>query len=153
MARSAPGKHHRRGITLAALFEIFPDDVTAERWFAERRWHGTIVCRHCGYGDVQTGCAHKTMPYRCRSRNCRKRFSTKTGTVMEASNVGTHHDMSRKHLHRYVSECTGRHNTREMVTENQMDAVAVGMVGKRVRYAELVGEAEPVGLTLFDEPW
>ena len=28
------------------------------------------------------------MPYRCRGKNCRKRFSVKVGTIMEASNVG-----------------------------------------------------------------
>lgn len=28
------------------------------------------------------------MPYRCRERECGKRFSAKTGTVMEGSNLG-----------------------------------------------------------------
>ena len=35
-----------------------------------------------------SGAKHATMPYRCREKGCRKRFSVKTGTVMEASNIG-----------------------------------------------------------------
>ena len=88
MAKSAPGKHYRKGLTLTALFDKFPDDKTAEAWFAAQRWGGTPTCPHCGCDNVQTGAAHKTMPYRCRAKDCRKRFSTKTGTVLEASNIG-----------------------------------------------------------------
>ena len=38
--------------------------------------------------NVQSGTAHKTMPYRCREKECAKRFSLKTGTVMEGSKLG-----------------------------------------------------------------
>lgn len=31
MAKNAPGQHYRKGITLAELFQMFPDDVTAEQ--------------------------------------------------------------------------------------------------------------------------
>ena len=33
MAKNAPGKHYRKGLTLAEFFWKFPDDVTAEAWF------------------------------------------------------------------------------------------------------------------------
>ena len=86
MARSAPGKGYRAGITLAELFRMFPDDAAAEAWFAEQRWGGEPVCPYCGTFNVQSGAAHKTMPYRC--RDCRKRFSVRTDTVMQSSNLG-----------------------------------------------------------------
>ena len=88
MARKAPRKAFRVGMTLAQLFRQFPDDATAEAWFAQQRWDDTPACPHCGSLNVQSGAKHKTMPYRCREKQCAKRFSVKTGTVMQASNLG-----------------------------------------------------------------
>ncbi len=66
---------------------LFPDDATAEKWFAEKRWGDTPACPHCGSVNVQSGTKHKTMPYRCREKGCAKRFSVKIGTVMHGSNI------------------------------------------------------------------
>ncbi len=88
MAQKGPGKAHRKGISLAALFRKFPDDATAEVWFAKQRWGNTPACPHCGSINVQGGASHKTMPYRCREKECARRFSVKTGTAMQASNLG-----------------------------------------------------------------
>ena len=51
---------------------------------------------------------------------------------------GTYHQMSAKHLQRYVGEFTGRHNVRPLDTIDQMGSVAEGMAGKRLRYRDLV---------------
>lgn len=88
MPHKAPGKSDREGISMVELFRRFPDDATAEAWFIERRWPRGVTCPHCGSTNVQTGTAHKTMPYRCREKECAKRSSTKTGTVMEGSKLG-----------------------------------------------------------------
>ena len=87
MSKKAPGKSHREGMSVAELFAMFPDDATAEAWFAEQRWPDGVHCPFCGSVNVQTGAKH-AMPYRCRERECRKRFSVKTGTVMQSSNLG-----------------------------------------------------------------
>ena len=50
---------------------------------------------------------------------------------------GTYHHMSEKHLQRYVNEFSGRHGVRAQDTIDQMSDVVVGMVGKRLRYADL----------------
>ena len=50
---------------------------------------------------------------------------------------GTYHHMSEKHLDRYVGEFAGRHNDRRSDTIDQMMAIARGMVGKKLRYADL----------------
>jgi len=88
MARRAPGQHYRKGISLVEIMRMFPDDATAEAWFAETRWPDGPRCPACDSDNVLSGAKHKTMPYRCRAKGCRKRFSVKTGTVMEASNIG-----------------------------------------------------------------
>ncbi len=53
---------------------------------------------------------------------------------------GTFHHVSEKHLGRYVREFAGRHNIRDLDTVAQMAVLARGMVGKRLRYADLVSE-------------
>ncbi len=88
MAHKAPGKSARVGISLVDIFRMFPDDATAEAWFVEGRWSTGIAGPHCGSLNVQTGAKHKTMPYWCRGQECAKRFSAKTGTVMEGSKLG-----------------------------------------------------------------
>ena len=50
---------------------------------------------------------------------------------------GTFHHVSPKHLQRYVDEFSGRHNLRSLDTIDQMASVVRGMVGKRLRYADL----------------
>ena len=51
---------------------------------------------------------------------------------------GTYHHFSKKHMNRYVQEFAGRHNIRDLDTIAQMTALARGMVGKRLRYKDLV---------------
>ena len=51
---------------------------------------------------------------------------------------GTYHHMSAKHLDRYVTEFSGRHNDRERDTIDQMARhYAQDMVGKRLKYDRL----------------
>ena len=83
-----PGKAHRKGVTLLDITRMFPDDKTAETWFAEIRWPDKPACPYCGSVNVLSGAKHKTMPYRCREKGCRKRFSVRTGTVMQDSKLG-----------------------------------------------------------------
>ena len=86
MSKHAPGRSHRTGISLSELFRTFADDASAERWFVEKRWPNGICCHYCGSISVQTGAKHRTMPFRC--RDCRKRFSVRTGTVLQSSKLG-----------------------------------------------------------------
>lgn len=53
--------------------------------------------------------------------------------------TGTYHYMSAKHLNRYVAEFSGRHNLRNLDTIDQMKEIVRNMLGKRLRYQDLVG--------------
>ncbi len=86
MAHAAPGKNFRKGMSLVEIVRMFPDDASAERWFTDTRWPDGPHCPYCGSINILSGAAHKTMPYRC--RDCRKRFSVRTKSAMEASNIG-----------------------------------------------------------------
>ena len=55
---------------------------------------------------------------------------------------GVYHWMSDTHLHRYVTEFEGRHNDRPLDTIDQMTSIVRGMLGRRLRYVDLIGPAE-----------
>ncbi len=57
---------------------------------------------------------------------------------LKRAHKGTFHKMSPKHLNRYVDEFSGRHNVRSRDTADQMGQMAAGMVGKRLRYNDLI---------------
>lgn len=86
MAKNAPGKHYREGISLVDLLNKFPDNEAAEKWFVECRWADGIKCAYCNSDNVNEKIKHPTMPYKC--RDCKKYFSVKTNSVMHGSNIG-----------------------------------------------------------------
>ena len=87
MAQTAPGKHYRKGLSLVELTRMFPDDASAERWFVETRWPDGVTCPYCDTSErVKARKNRKPMPYYCGA--CRKYFSVRTGTPIEASNLG-----------------------------------------------------------------
>ena len=51
---------------------------------------------------------------------------------------GTYHHMSRKHLPSYVPEFAGRHNHRAAATVQPLECLTEGMLGKRLKYRDLV---------------
>ena len=89
MTTAGPGKAYRKGIGVVELFQMFPDDNAAHDWFENLRWpDGERRCPRCASTyttPVQSG---KPMPFWCSS--CRKYFSVKIGTIMEASNLPLH---------------------------------------------------------------
>lgn len=59
-------------------------------------------------------------------------------SLMKRGYHGTYHRMSHKHLDRYVSEFSGRHNDRDKGTIEQMYRMIRNMEGKSLRYRDLV---------------
>ena len=58
--------------------------------------------------------------------------------LMKRGYQGIYHKMSVQHLHRYVTEFEGRHNDRSSDTIDQMTGLVQGMMGRRLRYVDLI---------------
>ena len=83
--QKAPGKSHRKGISLLELADMFPDEQTAAQWFESVRWPQERSCPRCGCCETSRVKSAKPMPFWC--KDCRKYFSVKTGTSFERSHI------------------------------------------------------------------
>lgn len=86
---SAPDKRYRMDITAIELFEMFPDDDSAEHWFESFRWGGKPS--KCPIDETEGRVKEnpnrmKPLPYYCGA--CRRHFSVNTGSVMHRSKIG-----------------------------------------------------------------
>ena len=87
MAKKAPCKAQHEGMSLPELFRMFPDDDAAQAWLEDQRWGGEPWCPHCGSFNVRRN-NHKSMPWRCAEKECRKRFSVRVATPLQGSPLG-----------------------------------------------------------------
>ena len=78
-------KRKRVKLSIMEIMRRFPDDQVSEQWFIDIRWSGDIICPVCSGNNVSE---RKTEKRSWRCRDCRKDFSTKTGTLMQGSNLG-----------------------------------------------------------------
>ena len=90
MARKAPGKAHRKGLTFIEVADMFRDEETAREWIEKERWPDGPYCPKCGSFNVQSKIKHKTMTHRCRecmSGKSKTMFTVRIGTVMESTKM------------------------------------------------------------------
>ena len=80
-----PGRTDREGISLLELAEMFPSEDAAREWFEARIWPDGRRCPRCGGDQTSETRNARPQPYWCKP--CRKYFSVKVGTLMEASNL------------------------------------------------------------------
>ena len=80
----APGKSHRTGLSMIQLMDIFPTEDAARDWFEANRWPDTVTCPRC-QSDRTSAPRKGSMSHWCAA--CRRRFSVRTGTVMERSRI------------------------------------------------------------------
>ena len=88
MARNAPGKHKRKGLSFVQVIDLFPDDAAAQKWIESEIWPDGPYCPKCGSVDIQRPIKHRTMTHRCRDCPDRYQFSLKTGTAMQGTKLG-----------------------------------------------------------------
>ena len=65
------------------LTKQFPTDKSAEDFFAVKRWGDEPTCPYCNSVKIYKG--KGLQPYKC--SKCNRKFTVKTGTIMEGSHV------------------------------------------------------------------
>jgi transposase-like protein len=69
--------------TLPQLFDFFKDEETCIAYLEQQRWGGTPACPFCGVINP-----YKTnRGYKCRDKECHKKFTVKVGSVYENSKI------------------------------------------------------------------
>ena len=76
-------------ISTFELFQQYPDAESARLYFERRRWHGHVVCPHCGSDSRISARGGKRVGY-YRCGECRQEFTVRTGTIFERSHVPLH---------------------------------------------------------------
>ncbi len=69
--------------TLIQLLDTFKDEETCKAYLAQQRWGGTPACPFCGVVNPYV----TNRGYKCRDKQCHKKFTVTVGTVYENSKV------------------------------------------------------------------
>lgn len=85
MTQSAPGKAHRKGITLVEAVQRFQDEREVEKMFIDARWPNGIACPLCGSLTISQPKSRKPHPFKC--LDCKKFFSVKSHSIMHDSKL------------------------------------------------------------------
>lgn len=76
-------------ISLYQFSKQFPDEDAAVEFYEKQRWTNGVRCPRCdSLQRVKSVASKKPQPYHC--GQCRKYFSVRVGTVMEASKIPLH---------------------------------------------------------------
>jgi len=57
--------------------------------------------------------------------------------TLKRAHTGTFHKIGPKHMDRYVTEFSGRHNDRQSDTLDRMGNIVRGMIGRQIGYTDL----------------
>lgn len=135
------GLHQRDGSTLA-----FPidgtDRVKLQSAILENVKRGATIYTdtHSGYDGIK-GYNHQAIAHSI-GEYVRGQIHTNGvesfWSLLKRGYVGIYHQMSVKHLHRYVDEFSHRHSGRYNDTIDCMALTIDGMIGKRLSYEELI---------------
>jgi transposase-like protein len=69
--------------SLLQVLDFFKDEPTCKAYLAQSRWGGTPCCPHCG----NVGAYTTTRGYKCKAKECGKKFTVITGTIFENTKI------------------------------------------------------------------
>ncbi len=79
-------KEYGGTISTFEFFEQFPNERAALDYLEERRWQGQIECPYCE--SERTSRQRQYQYHQC--KDCRKKFTVRTGTIFERSHIPLH---------------------------------------------------------------
>jgi len=69
--------------SLIQLLDYFKDENTCQVYLAKQRWGDTPCCPHCG----NVGAYVTNRGFKCKAKECHKKFSVTTGTIYENTKI------------------------------------------------------------------
>ena len=141
--QKAPGKSHRKGLTLLQVAEMFGTEEKARQWIEELRWPDGPHCPHCGSFNVNSNIKHKSQTHRCRDCPDKPQFTVRVGTIMHRSHL-SHREWAIG-LYLYTSNIKGVSSMR-LHRELDISQKSAWFLLHRLRTAAETGE------TLFSGP-
>lgn len=69
--------------TLLQLTDFFKDEVTCLQYLEQQRWGGNPICPFCEADNPYA----TNRGYKCRNKECHKKFTVKVGTIYENSKI------------------------------------------------------------------
>ncbi|PCJ63935.1 MAG: hypothetical protein COA58_14995 [Bacteroidetes bacterium] len=69
--------------SLIQLLDYFKEESTCIEYYENIRWGGEPVCPHCGSEHPYV----TNRGYKCRDKDCHKKFTVKVGTIFESSKI------------------------------------------------------------------
>ena len=136
------GAKERNGKVKVAVIEK-TDAATLEGFILDSVQTGATVFtdEHRGYSGLSKSFAHQSVKHSVGeyvNGMAHTNGIESFWAMLKRGYKGTYHQMSAKHIERYVTEFAGRHNVRGCDTIVQMTMLAKGLDGKRLRYDDLV---------------
>src|SRR4029077_3508595 len=87
------------GLRSACLAAAFTNEDKARKVIEASRWPNGATCPHCGFSETVSKLGGKSMGpgwYHC--RQCREKFTIRTGTLYERSHIPLHKWLLATHL-------------------------------------------------------
>lgn len=72
--------------TILAFQKHFDTDEKCREYLEQQRWNGTPACPHCGSLNVNRFATDNRI-FKCREKQCRKKFSVTVGTIYENTKI------------------------------------------------------------------
>ncbi|WP_233574739.1 IS1595 family transposase [Stagnimonas aquatica] len=136
------GAKERDGKVNASVIEK-TDSATLKGFVVDNVETGAAVFtdEHSGYRSLSSSFAHSSVRHSVGeyvNGMAHTNGIESFWAMLKRGYKGTYHQMSAKHISRYVTEFAGRHYVRGLDTIMQMTLLAKGLDGKRLRYNDLV---------------